>query len=70
MSITPYIAPGTVRNIAAMAPSVDVLSITWDPPADVFFTLIGYQVTVRTIDTVVYDELVTATTTLVPNLGK
>jgi len=46
---------------------VNVLTITWDPVA---YPILGYQVTVATIDTVVYNTLVTATTTQVPNLGK
>lgn len=40
----------------------------WEPPANVFFTLAGYQVTLETVDTVLYDELVTKTTLQVPNL--
>ena len=68
--ILSYTAPGVVQNIATTAPSMDVLTIVWDPPADVFFTLVGYQVTVETISEVVYNQMVTATTTQVPNLGK
>ena len=70
MKIYSCIAPGTVQNIVSTAPSVDVLTVMWEPPANVFFTLAGYQVTLETVDTVLYDELVTKTTLQVPNLGK
>ena len=71
LSLVSCIVLGVVQNIAVMAPSVDVLTITWDPPTNAFFfSIVGYQVRVETISTVVYDELVNGITTQVPNLGK